>query len=267
MATDRGYPWLKVYPLLLDDPRYLRRTDGARALYFELYLLAGKADAGGLVIIGNDIATPGELAFILHREPEQIEAQIEELVKSTLLTLAPDGLVVTRFQEEQGPTQAEKRIAWRERQTKKRSAALIKDEVKSLALEKEEEEAVEVDVDLEVTPVSRVTVPPPLPAAASLNPSDDELLREWHSLTGTQARLELLPAIHQIWTTMGDKPRLRAILKQCSEFWAQLSADKGWAKNNPDVILELFVPGELQNRMDREGYKYNEKTGTYQAYV
>ncbi len=174
MATDRGYPWLKMYPILLDDPRWLRLSDGAKALYFQLYLLAGKSDAGGLVVVGSDLATPEEIGFILRREVGIIEGQISELVGSTLLTQASEGLAVARFQDEQGPSHAEKREEWKDRQKRKREKFKNSNEELNKDQDEDEEEEVSREsrvTNADVTLESRVTNPP-APAFQEFKPSD-----------------------------------------------------------------------------------------------
>lgn len=149
MTTDRGYPWLKFYPTLPEDPKYLRLSDSARARYFELYLLAGKADSGGLLTAGDEIANTEDLAIMLRQPVETLQSHIEELFKSGLVLREGDGLLIKRFQEEQGPSQTEKRDEWKKRQDKHRGK--FKEQNEDLNKDKEKEE------EKEVTQTSRVT--------------------------------------------------------------------------------------------------------------
>lgn len=167
MTTDRGYPWLKMYPTWLDEPKFLRLTDGAKARYIELYLLAGKADAGGVVALGDGIANHDDIAFLLHRDIDAVCANIQELEKAGLVTTENGVIFLVRFEEEQGPSHAETREKWKERQDKKRGKYVppvkdvnqVKDVNKALDLEKEKEE--EEEEEEEVTRESRVTTQTP----------------------------------------------------------------------------------------------------------
>lgn len=118
-----GYPWLKFRTGLIDDPKYLRLTDQAKVLYFEVYLLAGKSDAGGLVLAGDDPASLDDIAFILRKPLDAIQKGLADLDKCKLLDLSNDQVMVCNFGREQGPSQADRRKAWAERQAKRRALA------------------------------------------------------------------------------------------------------------------------------------------------
>jgi len=111
-GDDRGYPWIKTYTSLLDNPKYLRMTDTGKAVYFELYLLAGKADAGGLILAGGDIASPDDIAYLLRKDTSLVRAGLSELQASGFITLDGEQVRITSFEAEQGPSQAEKREQW-----------------------------------------------------------------------------------------------------------------------------------------------------------
>ena len=83
-----------------------------------------------------------------------IASQIKELVKSGLLVEENGGYLIKRFQEEQGPSQEEKREKWKNHQNKKRGNYIDQD--------KEKEKEKDKDKDKEVTRVSRVTLLPTL---------------------------------------------------------------------------------------------------------
>ena len=53
--SSRGYVWLKLFTDLLDEPTFMRLADQAKAVYFEVYLLAGKSDAFGLVTVSDNL--------------------------------------------------------------------------------------------------------------------------------------------------------------------------------------------------------------------
>ena len=118
-----GYKWLKFRTNLLDDPRFGRLTDLAKALYFDVYLLAGKSDAGGLVLAGDEPASADEVAYILRRTVDAVQAGLTELQASGFVELDAGTVTVCRFAGEQGPSQKDKRKAWALRQAKRRALA------------------------------------------------------------------------------------------------------------------------------------------------
>lgn len=126
--TSSGYAWLKVRTDLVDDPKYYRLPDLAKLLYFEVYLLAGKSDAGGLILAGDDPATVEDIAYLLRRDIDELKNALIQLKRAGLVDLYADDrgrdqTTVCRFAGEQGPTQAEKRAGWALRQAKRRALA------------------------------------------------------------------------------------------------------------------------------------------------
>jgi hypothetical protein len=120
MTTDRGYPWLKIYTNLVDDPLFMRLPTGEKAVYFLLYLLAGRADSGGFILVGDGMSSTDDLAYFLRMDTDVLNGQIDNLAKSGLLTCDGKAFSIARFQDEQGPAQSEKREVWKKRQDKKR---------------------------------------------------------------------------------------------------------------------------------------------------
>ena len=118
-----GYRWLQFRTGLLDEPRFGRLTDLAKALYFEVYLLAGKGDAGGLVLADDKPASADEVAYILRRPVDAVQAGLTELQASGFVELDAGTVTVCRFAGEQGPSQKDKRKAWALRQAKRRALA------------------------------------------------------------------------------------------------------------------------------------------------
>lgn len=118
-----GYPWLKFKTGILDNPDYFRMSDTARAVYFEIYLLAGKSDADGGVLAGEKPATIADIADILRRDWGTVEDALGELANMGWVKLDDWGVTITRFSKEQGPAAAEKRKAWAEWQREHRKAA------------------------------------------------------------------------------------------------------------------------------------------------
>src|SRR5690606_26006413 len=67
-----GYNWLKFRTNLLDTPKFIRLSDQAKAVYFETYLLAGKSDAGGLIVAADNPIGIEDIALLLHRQPDAL---------------------------------------------------------------------------------------------------------------------------------------------------------------------------------------------------
>jgi len=124
--TSRGYTWLQIRTSLLDDPKYMQLPDQAKAVYFEVYLLAGRSDAGGLILAGDDSANVTDIAYLLRRTDDDTEKALDLLQRAGLVDLDGYTVTVCRFASEQGPSQAEKRREWAIRQQNKRERAKAK---------------------------------------------------------------------------------------------------------------------------------------------
>ncbi len=118
----RGYVWIKIRTNLIDNPKFMQLPDQAKSTYFELYLLAGKSDAFGLILAGDVTATVQDLAWILRKSDADMQNALDELQRAELVDL-DGGVTVTKFASEQGPTMAEKRRQWALRQAKRRALA------------------------------------------------------------------------------------------------------------------------------------------------
>lgn len=118
----RGYVWIKIRTNLVDNPKFMQLPNMAKSTYFELYLLAGKSDAFGLVLAGDGPATVQDIAWSLREADTDIQNALDELQRAGLIDL-DGGVTVTKFASEQGPTMAEKRKQWALRQAKRRALA------------------------------------------------------------------------------------------------------------------------------------------------
>lgn len=121
--TGQGYPWIKIRTNLVDDPRYMRLSDSAKVAYFEAYVLAGKSDAGGQVLAGDNPASIQDLAWLLRRSDADVQKALAELQGAGLVDLQGNQVTICRFKNEQGPAQKDKRKDWAMRQAKKRAIA------------------------------------------------------------------------------------------------------------------------------------------------
>ena len=105
--------WIKLLNSYLDDPKYMRLTDTAKAVYFELYMLASKSDAYGFVLDINDKpATIPDIAYLLHRDDSIVKLGMSELEAIEFISIDQDGVCVTRYADEQ-PNREEQREQWR----------------------------------------------------------------------------------------------------------------------------------------------------------
>lgn len=119
----RGYIWLKLFTDLIDEPEFMQLTDKAKAVYFEVYILAGRSDAGGLITSGDKPAKVDQLAWLLRRTANELQSGLDELQSAGLVDLQGGQVTVCRFGNEQGPSQDEKRAQWREWQRESRARA------------------------------------------------------------------------------------------------------------------------------------------------
>lgn len=118
----RGYVWIKIRTNLIDNPKFMQLPDQAKSTYFELYLLAGKSDAFGLVLAGDEPATVQDLAWTLRKSESDTQNALDELQRAGFVDL-DGGVTVTKFASEQGPSMADKRRQWALRQSKRRALA------------------------------------------------------------------------------------------------------------------------------------------------
>lgn len=121
--VNRGYVWLKLFTDLIDEPEFMQLTDKAKAVYFEVYILAGRSDAGGLITSGDKPAKVDQLAWLLRRATNELQGGLDELQSAGLVDLQGGQVTVCRFGNEQGPSQDEKRAQWREWQRESRARA------------------------------------------------------------------------------------------------------------------------------------------------
>jgi len=199
----RGYVWIKIRTNLVDNPKFMQLTDQAKSTYFELYLLAGKSDAFGLVLAGDVTATVQDLAWILRKSDADMQNALDELQRAELVDL-DGGVTVTKFASEQGPTMAEKRRQWALRQAKRRALAKGQtwtepdtdtepDTEKEKEAEKEKEKDTNTDKELK-TQTKRVTQTSRESHARVTRDrfgggdliDSDLVLSVWHDMTGLE---------------------------------------------------------------------------------
>ena len=269
MTTERGYPWLKLWTAYGEDPRFLRLSDAARARFWDLYILAGKADAGGLILAGDNIATLEDLAFILRRETDQVKAAVEELVNASLLTSEAGGWEIARFTEEQGPAQSEKRQKWKERQARKRE----KFGVEELNKNSDSEEDQDQDQSKSKSKSkrsreshARVTRDTHTATPAAGGMTEAEADEVWIEETGwivDSKRMEKIRTTLQSWGEtdpyygFSARDRLRAVV-HLWDYECEEARKRGaqWGRVNPEAILERFPLPGLEKAVEALGITF-----------
>ena len=125
MTIPPAMPWVKLHTSYLDDSRFARLDDGQKFRFFQLLMLAGKLDAGGYFTEHGQELTEEEIAWKLRLQAELLRTDLHALSKAGLTHKNGRGWCIPDFEEEQGPTQAIKRAAWKERQKKHREGHVI----------------------------------------------------------------------------------------------------------------------------------------------
>ena len=118
-----NYTWIQVRIDNLDDPDFMRLPGETAGVYIKLYLMAGRADSGGLICNSHKIYSVSDIAFALRMDAAKFGEVLTELEAAGLMARDGEGWKVARFMDEQGPGEEPKRAEWRERQAKHRSEA------------------------------------------------------------------------------------------------------------------------------------------------
>ncbi len=111
-----GMPWVKVYTEILDDVKLSRLTDAQKWRFIQFIIMAGECDAGGDLVTGDTRVTHEEVTWRLRCDSQILENDIKKLVECGLIKDENGVITVIKFGERQGPTQEEKRNAWKKRQ-------------------------------------------------------------------------------------------------------------------------------------------------------
>lgn len=207
--SSRGYVWLKLFTDLLDEPNFMQLPDQAKAIYFEVYLLAGKSDAFGLVTVSEKPATVQDIAWTLRRQETDIQKAFETLQGAGFIDL-DGGVTVRRFAKEQGPSMDEKREQWAKDQRRSRARAKgeklpdepgaesesdakienldgVKDLKDSKDLSQELRTTTKTKSVSEMSDNSQDGVSPDNGSSSSFNEYTDRILSIWQKKTGKKA--------------------------------------------------------------------------------
>ncbi len=296
----RGYVWLKFYVALLDDPQFARLSDGAKARFLELYLLAGHADAAGLLAIGNEPAGIDDLAWMLRQSAEKLSKEVDELTAAKFLIAENGHYRIPNFVDDQGPSQDAKREKWREQQEKHRKIVMADnpnvsaDSALSQAPRgrgrgeedvdgEEEEERIAKNGDSAESVEAPASTPPPYTQQKTVASVAQEiakktapdsgfvnqtLVRAFNDAVGFTAQAKDHPAIAKVLGDYGSPEAAGKRLRAIMDFWQSLAKGKGWYHvDNVDAILEMMPEGKLEDRMRREEYHQNQGVGDWRGLI
>ena len=268
----RGYVWLKLFTDLIDEPEFMQLTDKAKAVYFEVYILAGRSDAGGLITSSDKPASIDQLAWLLRRTANELPGVLDELQSAGLVDLQGGQVTVCRFGTEQGPSQDEKRAQWREWQRESRARAKgekLPDEPSADAdadtnesdadehekqTEKEKKQT-EQDLKTQTKRVRQMSGESQGGVRTDIN--SDLVLSVWHDITG----LEYKPgnAFHDM---VKDWQRAGATVQNVRDAIAQVNGQANTPMYLRNIVLSLHDnEPEVQSQKNLEKFRqlYREK--------
>ncbi len=122
--TNKPMPWIKFHPEQLDDIRLASLHERIQLRYYQLYLLAGRLNAGGAFLQNENQLTPAEIAYMLRTDAKQFEKDLNLLKKSKLIKVNGHGPYIAGFADEQ-INWIQKQQEERERKKKQRTSANV----------------------------------------------------------------------------------------------------------------------------------------------
>ncbi len=252
-------PWVKLQTSILDDPRMGRLTEIQRWRVVQLEALAGKCDCGGYLADDGRPLTLEDIAWMLRVDDATIKGDFEALTKAGFIVLEEGVWVVLGFIDRQGPSQAQRREEWNDRQRRSRekaksNASVTSDKdvsqakVTSLREEesREEKRREEEDVEPQKKPGSgkkndslrESTAPAPKNRNDSLKGKEVPAAVKFHAITGR-------------WPAREIFPELAKIPEEDLDFWGKVILGwrgKGWAPFDVNGMLDWYnrreIPGQ-----------------------
>lgn len=106
--------WIKFYHEVLDDPKMATLPDRLWRRFYELCLIAGRADQNG------EIPETKQIAWMLRMPADELQTDLDELVKLGLVKQTETGWFVTNFSKRQSKLDVNERVQ-RYRDDKKRN--------------------------------------------------------------------------------------------------------------------------------------------------
>lgn len=119
--TNKPMPWIKFHPEQLDDIRLASLHERVQLRYYQLYLLAGRLNAGGAFLQNENQLTPAEIAYMLRTDAKQFEKDLASLKKARLIKVNGHGPYIAGFADEQ-INWIQKQQEERERKKKQRTS-------------------------------------------------------------------------------------------------------------------------------------------------
>jgi hypothetical protein len=152
-----AYRWIKFAIDYLNDPGWMNLADATVSVYVKLYLLAGRAAAGGVLSNGSAPYNLKDIAWQLRLDPGILETALDELIAAGFVIHENNQFILTKFLDEQGPSDNTQRSQWKEQQRRHRQKlSLLKEENKELEENRREKSATsQADVSLTENPYSK----------------------------------------------------------------------------------------------------------------
>ena len=107
--------WIKLYHEILDDPKMATLPDRLWRRSVELFLIAGKlcSDKSGV------LPDTRQLAWLLRMQTDELQADIDQLVRTGIVESIPNGWLIVNFNKRQSPATSTERVQqYRERKQK-----------------------------------------------------------------------------------------------------------------------------------------------------
>jgi DnaD/phage-associated family protein len=113
--------WIKLWHVMLDDPKVARLNDSAYRLFVECLLLAGELDEGGLLPPLEDIA------WRLRKSETALTDELTHLALAGMIEIIQlhnnERWFVSKFEKRQAPSaNAQRQARWRKRQKQRKEA-------------------------------------------------------------------------------------------------------------------------------------------------
>ncbi len=233
-----SYHWIKLYHEVLDDPKMARLPDSLWRRTVEAFLLAGRAEAGGL------LPPLADMAWSLRITPEALEADLTILATHSVVEMRAGRWFVSHFAKRQAKeTGAERMARQRERQRKRAYYGTETTELRS-SDDSVTYRHTELDIDREErrgegghgadAPAPRPPAPPPDAPV----PSEHPAVVVFHELTG---RWPAKLARDSIRARVGYMPEELDFWREVVGAWVLA----GWNKSNVGGMLECYGRHEI----------------------
>jgi hypothetical protein len=144
--------WIRLHTAYLDDAKFMQLPNEAKWHFIGMYLLAKKADAGGIVASNNNFLEIPDIAYLLHDSESAVAESVSLLLKYKFLMTEDDMLEIVGFDENQEHTQIGE-IADKKRMQTRIRVQRHRERIKSEEIEKdkkkEEDKSKEKEIEKE----------------------------------------------------------------------------------------------------------------------